>query len=60
VFVPRSLGPLLGFQRMLPRRVREALDRALKVDSITWDADLAARSAYEARVAASDPGVPPA
>jgi len=59
VYVPKSLGPLLRLQRMLPRPVREALDRALKVDSITWNADPAARTAYEARAAASDPGVPP-
>ena len=29
--------------------------RALKVDRVTWEADRSARTAYEARAAASEP-----
>ena len=56
VFVPRSLAPTLRFRSLLPRRVAEGLDRALKVDEVTWEADRAQRATYEARAAASDPG----
>jgi NAD(P)-dependent dehydrogenase (short-subunit alcohol dehydrogenase family) len=55
VFVPRSLGPMLRVTAFAPRPVREWLNRALKVDRITWNADRASREAYEARAAASEP-----
>jgi short-subunit dehydrogenase len=55
VFVPRSIGPTLALTGLLPRRVREALARALKLDRVLRDADRDARLAYEARAAASAP-----
>ena len=60
VFVPRSLGPIARVLLVLPRPVREALNRAFKVDRVTWHADRSARGAYEARAAASDPAHEPA
>jgi len=55
VFVPRSIGPTLAFFNLWPRRAREAIGRALKLDRALRDADRAARAAYEARAAASAP-----
>jgi short-subunit dehydrogenase len=55
VFVPRSIGPTLAVSNLLPRRVREALGRALKIDRALTQADHSARAAYEARAAASAP-----
>jgi short-subunit dehydrogenase len=55
VFVPRAVGPLSRVLGVLPRRVREAVLRAMRVDQVTWQADRSARSAYEARAAASEP-----
>jgi NAD(P)-dependent dehydrogenase (short-subunit alcohol dehydrogenase family) len=57
VFVPRSLGGLWKLLVILPRRAREAVLRALKVDQVTWQADRSARSAYEERAAASEPSL---
>src|SRR5947209_18326205 len=58
VWVPRSLGPTQRITSLLPRRLREAAMRALRVDRVTWDADRSRRSAYEARAAASGPSPP--
>jgi NAD(P)-dependent dehydrogenase (short-subunit alcohol dehydrogenase family) len=55
VFVPKSIGPSLALVNLLPRRAREALGRALKIDSTLMHSDRAARAAYEARAAASAP-----
>ena len=55
VFVPRSLGGLWKLLIVLPRGLREAVLRAMKVDQVTWEADRSARSAYENRAAASEP-----
>jgi NAD(P)-dependent dehydrogenase (short-subunit alcohol dehydrogenase family) len=55
VFVPKSIGPTLALVSLIPRRAREALGRALKIDRALLDADRAARVAYEARAAASAP-----
>jgi NAD(P)-dependent dehydrogenase (short-subunit alcohol dehydrogenase family) len=57
VFVPRSIGPTLAFFGLVPRRVREAAGRALKIDRALRDVDFAARARYEARAAASAPAV---
>jgi NAD(P)-dependent dehydrogenase (short-subunit alcohol dehydrogenase family) len=57
VFVPRSLGPMLRVTAFAPRPVREWLNRVLKVDRITWNADRSARAEYDARAAASQPGL---
>jgi NAD(P)-dependent dehydrogenase (short-subunit alcohol dehydrogenase family) len=56
VFVPRSIGPTWALTNLVPRRPREALMRALKIDRALRDADRAARAGYEARAAASAPG----
>jgi NAD(P)-dependent dehydrogenase (short-subunit alcohol dehydrogenase family) len=55
VFVPKSIGPTLTLTSLIPRRGREALSRALKLDRVLRDADRGARAAYEARAAASAP-----
>jgi NAD(P)-dependent dehydrogenase (short-subunit alcohol dehydrogenase family) len=55
VFVPRAVGRLWRVLNVVPRGVREAVLRAMKVDQVTWQADRSARSAYEARAAASEP-----
>jgi NAD(P)-dependent dehydrogenase (short-subunit alcohol dehydrogenase family) len=56
VFVPKSIGPTWAALQVVPRRAREAIARALKVDRALLDADRDARAAYEARAAASAPG----
>ena len=55
VFVPRSIGPTWTLTNLLPRRVRDAFGRALKIDEVLTQPDQAARAAYEARAAASAP-----
>jgi NAD(P)-dependent dehydrogenase (short-subunit alcohol dehydrogenase family) len=55
VYVPRSIGPTLATVNLLPRRAREAIGRALKLDRALLDADRGARAAYGARAAASAP-----
>ena len=55
VYVPKSIGPALLVTNLLPRRTREAIGRALKLDRALRDADRAARAEYEARAAASAP-----
>ena len=55
VFVPKSIGPTWAALQIVPRRAREAIARALKVDRALLDADRDARAAYEARAAASAP-----
>jgi NAD(P)-dependent dehydrogenase (short-subunit alcohol dehydrogenase family) len=55
VYVPKSIGPSLAFTNLLPRRGREVIGRALKLDRTLRDADRSARAAYEARAAASAP-----
>ena len=57
VFVPKVIGPIWRVVNLLPRRAREAILRAMKVDQATWQADLSQRTAYEARAAASEPGL---
>ena len=56
VYVPKSIGPTWAALQVLPRRAREAVARALKVDRALLDADRDARAVYEARAAASAPG----
>jgi NAD(P)-dependent dehydrogenase (short-subunit alcohol dehydrogenase family) len=55
VYVPRSAGRAWAVLNLVPRRGREALARALKIDRALRDADRGARAAYEARAAASAP-----
>ena len=54
--MPKSIGPTWASLQIVPRRAREAVARALKLDRALRDADRAARAAYEARAAASAPG----
>jgi NAD(P)-dependent dehydrogenase (short-subunit alcohol dehydrogenase family) len=56
VFVPKSIGPTWAALQVVPRRAREAIARALKIDRALLDADRDARAVYEARAAASAPG----
>jgi NAD(P)-dependent dehydrogenase (short-subunit alcohol dehydrogenase family) len=55
VFVPRSSGALIGSTNFVPRRVREAIARALGSDDALLKTDLSKRQEYEARAAASAP-----
>lgn len=56
VFVPRSISPSIRFGQLLPRRLGEALARAMKGDRNVLDAiDAPERKEYEARAAASAP-----
>jgi NAD(P)-dependent dehydrogenase (short-subunit alcohol dehydrogenase family) len=55
VFVPKSIGPTWAVLNLVPRRARDAVGRALKIDRALMDADHGARAAYEARAAASAP-----
>jgi NAD(P)-dependent dehydrogenase (short-subunit alcohol dehydrogenase family) len=55
VFVPKSIGPTWALVNLLPRRVRDALGRALNLDKAFTQADRGARATYEARAAASAP-----
>jgi NAD(P)-dependent dehydrogenase (short-subunit alcohol dehydrogenase family) len=55
VFVPRSSGRLLHATSPFPRRMRQAIARALKVDRVATSANTAVRAAYEERAAHSAP-----
>lgn len=55
VFVPSSIGPINQVMSLLPRRLREAVGRALKVDQILASFDAGSRASYESRAATSDP-----
>jgi hypothetical protein len=55
VFVPKSIGPTWALFNLVPRRARDAVGRALKIDRALTDADHGARATYEARAAASAP-----
>jgi hypothetical protein len=57
VFVPRSLGAVNRFARLLPRAAGEWMARMFKGDTVMVNAaDSPARREYEARAAASAPG----
>jgi len=55
VFVPKSIGPTWAILNLVPRRARDAVGRALRLDRVLLEADRGARAAYEARAAASAP-----
>jgi len=59
VWVPRANGALFKIVALLPRGAREALGRLMKVDKLMTEVDHTARSAYEDRVAHSEPGLGP-
>jgi NAD(P)-dependent dehydrogenase (short-subunit alcohol dehydrogenase family) len=53
VWVPRANGGLFKVVALLPRGVREAIGRLMKVDKLMTEVDHGARRAYEERAAAS-------
>jgi len=55
VWVPKENGALYKFLSLLPRGVREALGRAMKVDKLMTEVDHGARASYEDRAAHSEP-----
>jgi len=55
VFVPKSIGATWAIFNLVPRRARDAVGRALKLDRALTGADHGARAVYEARAAASAP-----
>jgi len=55
VYVPRSIGTINSLVGLLPRRARDGVARALKVDRVLVQVDASARAKYEARAAASAP-----
>jgi NAD(P)-dependent dehydrogenase (short-subunit alcohol dehydrogenase family) len=55
VWVPARVRPTWALSNLLPVRARDALGRALKIDSTLAQHDRSARAAYEARAAASAP-----
>jgi NADP-dependent 3-hydroxy acid dehydrogenase YdfG len=59
VFVPRWTIAVNKAVYPLPRRWREAIGKAFKVDRVLWEADRSERAAYEARAAHSEPGLEP-
>lgn len=56
VFVPRANGAIHKTVGMLPRKWREGVARAMKVDKLMLEVDHGARRAYEERAAASKGG----
>jgi NAD(P)-dependent dehydrogenase (short-subunit alcohol dehydrogenase family) len=59
VWVPRANGALFKFVSLLPRGLREAIGRLMKIDKLMTEVDHGARRAYEDRAAHSDPGLGP-
>jgi len=53
VWVPRANGAMFKFVGLLPRGVREAIGRLMKIDKLMTEVDHGARHAYEERAAAS-------
>ena len=51
VYVPKSIGGVVRFNALMPRRAAEWISRALKGDQVLANPDHAARAAYEARMA---------
>lgn len=59
VWVPRSSGVIFRLVNPLPRRLREAIARALGADKVLAKADPSVRAGYEDRAARSEPGLEP-
>ncbi len=57
VWVPRANGALFKLVALLPRGVREAIGRLMKIDKLMTEVDHGARRAYEDRAAHSEPGL---
>jgi NADP-dependent 3-hydroxy acid dehydrogenase YdfG len=54
VYIPRRIGVTIKLASLVPRRVAEAVGRAMGTDRILLDADRAARAAYEQRAAQAE------
>lgn len=50
VFAPRLIGPVTAMARLVPRRAREAISRAVGADSFFFDYVPETRSAYNERI----------
>ena len=59
VWVPTQYERLWKYTNLIPRRGREAINRALKGDAVLWEIDTESRRAYELRAARSEPGLEP-
>jgi NAD(P)-dependent dehydrogenase (short-subunit alcohol dehydrogenase family) len=59
VWVPKANGALFKIVGLLPRGVREAIGRLMKLDKLMTEVDHGARHAYEERAAQSEPGLAP-
>jgi len=57
VWVPKSAKPTQLIGSLLPRRLAEAVARAMKANLVLANADAGVRREYELRAAASDPGL---
>jgi NAD(P)-dependent dehydrogenase (short-subunit alcohol dehydrogenase family) len=57
VWVPKANGALFKLVGLLPRGVREAIGRLMKIDKLMTEVDHGARHAYEERAAHSEPGL---
>jgi len=57
VWVPRANGVLFKVVALLPRGVREAIGRLMKVDKLMFEVDHGARRPYEERAAHSEPSL---
>jgi NAD(P)-dependent dehydrogenase (short-subunit alcohol dehydrogenase family) len=57
VWIPRANGALFKVVALLPRGLREAIGRLMKVDKLMTEVDHGARHAYEERVAHSEPAL---
>ncbi len=55
VFVPRANGALIKVSALMPRGLREAIGRLMKMDKLMTEVDHGARNSYEERAAASRP-----
>jgi NADP-dependent 3-hydroxy acid dehydrogenase YdfG len=51
VYVPKSIGGMARFNALMPRKLVEAMSRALKGDQVLMHPDHGRRAAYEERVA---------
>jgi NADP-dependent 3-hydroxy acid dehydrogenase YdfG len=50
VYVPKSIGPIMRFNSLIPRKWAEALGRTMKSDQVLMHPDHGRRAAYEARM----------
>ena len=50
VYVPKSLNAIVRINALMPRKVMDAIGRALKGDQVLMQPDHTARAAYEARM----------